>query len=92
MAEIRKFTPGRGGDIAQALAKAMGEPVRPIAPGDGGTPAPRKARPATTTGPRASSAAIWDPFLRTTPARPARPAEAAPAADEVPAADDTEKS
>ncbi|MGJ6981229.1 hypothetical protein ACSDQ9_11980 [Aestuariimicrobium soli] len=33
MAEIRKFSPGTGGAIAQALAKAMGESVRPTTPG-----------------------------------------------------------
>ncbi|MGC3993561.1 MAG: hypothetical protein QM779_05470 [Propionicimonas sp.] len=34
MAEIRKFDPAAGSAIAQALKAAMGEPVRPVAPGD----------------------------------------------------------
>ena len=73
MAEIRKFTPGKGGDIAQALAKAMGESVRPVAPG--ATPPEKKPRPRTPAGPTATSGAIWDPFLQ------AQPAKKAPRAD-----------
>lgn len=41
MAEVRKVRPGKGGHIAQAIAKAMGESVRPITPG--GSPDPSKA-------------------------------------------------
>lgn len=33
MAEIRKFNPGHGNAIAEALKAAMGEPVRPAEPG-----------------------------------------------------------
>lgn len=33
MAEIRKFDPAAGNAIAQALRQAMGDPVRPVAPG-----------------------------------------------------------
>ncbi|WP_432560085.1 hypothetical protein [Granulicoccus sp. GXG6511] len=40
MAEVRKVTPGRGGLIAAAVEKAMGESVRPITPG--GSPDPSK--------------------------------------------------
>ncbi|WP_203568025.1 hypothetical protein [Aestuariimicrobium ganziense] len=40
MAEIRKFTPAAGGTIAQALAKAMGETVRPVTPGAPPKPGP----------------------------------------------------
>lgn len=41
MAEVRKVRPGKGGHIAQAIAKAMGESARPITPG--GSPDPSKA-------------------------------------------------
>lgn len=37
MAEIRKFDPAVGNSIAQALQKAMGEPVRPNPPGQART-------------------------------------------------------
>ena len=67
MAEIRKFTQGKGGEIAQARAKAMGEGVRPATPGDGGRPAP-KTKP-SASGPTATSGVIWDPFLKATPAK-----------------------
>ncbi|MGA4506516.1 hypothetical protein ACQB6R_13290 [Propionibacteriaceae bacterium G1746] len=73
MAEIRKFAPGRGGDIAQALAKAMGEGVRPATPGAGDKPAPRSKAPAA--GPTATSGALWDPFLKATPAKVVRKSE-----------------
>lgn len=73
MAEIRKFTQGKGGDIAQALARAMGESVRPATPGAGGPPRP-KSRSAAT-GPTATSGVIWDPFLKTTPAKAAKQRE-----------------
>lgn len=92
MAEIRKFRPGAGGDIAQALAKAMGEPVRPVAPGDGSEPSPnRKPRPQAAAGPRASSGAIWDPFLKTTPARPGKPAATSPESPARPDEDPDER-
>ncbi|MEA4943880.1 MAG: hypothetical protein VB080_05500 [Propionicimonas sp.] len=41
MAEIRKYDPARGNAIAEALRAAMGEPVRPVTPGDGPRPAPK---------------------------------------------------
>lgn len=50
MAEIRKYDPAAGNAIAQALKAAMGEPVRPVTPGE--RPADRAAgpeRPAATT-------------------------------------------
>lgn len=47
MAEVRKVKPGRGGHIAQAIAKAMGESIRPITPG--GSPDPSKTREAAST-------------------------------------------
>ena len=34
MAEIRKFDPAAGNAIAQALREVMGEPVRPVPPGE----------------------------------------------------------
>lgn len=77
MAEIRKHTPSKGGDIAQALAKALGEPVRPVAPGAGDKPAPKKPRTPAAGGPRVTSTAIWDPFLGTQP-KVARSAGSAP--------------
>ena len=83
MAEIRKFTQGRGGEIAQALAKAMGEGVRPATPGDGGTPTPRATAPASApaSGPTVTSGVIWDPFLKTTPAKALRKPATAPEQD-----------
>ena len=75
MAEIRKFTQGKGGDIAQALARAMGESVRPATPGDGGPPRPKSK--SAVTGPTATSGVIWDPFLKTTPAKAVKPLEGA---------------
>lgn len=67
MAEIRKFSEGKGGQIRQALIQAMGEGVQAATPGAGDRPAP-KSRPATA-GPTATSGVIWDPFLKTTPAK-----------------------
>lgn len=66
MAEIRKFRPATGGDIAQALARAMGESVRPMTPGDGGPEKKPSPKPTTTTS-VVTSGAIWDPFLKTRP-------------------------
>lgn len=43
MAEIRKYDPAAGNAIAQALRAAMGDPVRPVAPG--GDQAPARAEP-----------------------------------------------
>mgnify|MGYP001161972785 CR=1 FL=1 len=41
MAEIRKFDPAVGNAIAQALRQAMGDPVRPVTPGEpADSPAP----------------------------------------------------
>lgn len=85
MAEIRKFTQGKGGEIAQALARAMGEGVRPATPGDGGRPAPKKA---AASGPTVTSGVIWDPFLKTTPAKGLKK----PAVDEALAAEDLDES
>ena len=81
MAEIRKFTQGKGGEIAQALARAMGEGVRPATPGDGGRTVPKTKAPAS--GPTATSGVIWDPFLRTTPANAPRKTQPKPAPDEI---------
>ncbi|MGA4670964.1 hypothetical protein ACPCG0_14385 [Propionibacteriaceae bacterium Y1923] len=67
MAEIRKFTEGKGGQIRQALIEAMGEGVRPATPGAGDKPAPKPKSPAS--GPTATSGVIWDPFLKTAPAK-----------------------
>lgn len=39
MAEIRKFDPAMGNAIAQALRQAMGDPVRPLSPGEPTAPA-----------------------------------------------------
>ncbi|WP_425307930.1 hypothetical protein AADG42_03975 [Ammonicoccus fulvus] len=64
MAEVRKFSPGKGGHIAEAIAKAMGESVRPITPG--GPPAPSPAKPTKTDGPSAITASTFfvsDEFL-----------------------------
>ena len=46
MAEIRKYDPAAGNAIAQALRAAMGEPVRPNAPGASVT---RSTTPQPTT-------------------------------------------
>lgn len=43
MAEIRKYDPAKGNAIVEALRAAMGEPVRPVTPGE--RPAPRAAQP-----------------------------------------------
>lgn len=43
MAEVRKVSPGRGGLIAAAVEKAIGESVRPITPG--GSPDPSRPTP-----------------------------------------------
>lgn len=43
MAEVRKVTPGRGGFIAAAVEKAIGESVRPVTPG--GRPDPSRPTP-----------------------------------------------
>lgn len=73
MAEIRKFKPGAGGEIAQALAKAMGEGVRPATPG--AAPEPPKPKKVIKVGPTATSGAIWDPFLKSPPrAKGSKPA------------------
>ena len=73
MAEIRKFKPGAGGEIAQALAKAMGEGVRPATPG--AAPEPPKPKKVVKVGPTATSGAIWDPFLKSSPrAKASKPA------------------
>ncbi|HHV20684.1 MAG TPA: hypothetical protein GXZ30_03975 [Propionibacterium sp.] len=65
MAEVRKVTPGRGGHIAEAVAKAIGESVRPIAPGGSPdpstTPVPVPSAPETPI--TASSFLLSDPFL-----------------------------
>lgn len=45
MAEIRKYDPAKGNAIVEALRAAMGEPVRPVTPGE--RPAPRAAHPET---------------------------------------------
>ncbi|GAB3624766.1 hypothetical protein GCM10027418_28510 [Mariniluteicoccus endophyticus] len=44
MAEVRKHKPGSN-PIMEAITKAMGEPVRPVAPGD----KPKAAKPAANT-------------------------------------------
>lgn len=86
MAEIRKFIPGAGGEIRQALARAMGEPVRPITPGDGEPPRPKpKTSPASPT---VTSGVIWDPFLKTTPAKALKKNSLPRADDPSPAVDE----
>ncbi len=48
MAEIRKFDPAAGNAIAQALREAMGEPVRPVTPGEpAGHPAAKPSQETT---------------------------------------------
>ncbi|HQY99065.1 MAG TPA: hypothetical protein PKV13_04720 [Propionicimonas sp.] len=39
MAEIRKYDPAKGNAIVEALRSAMGDPVRPVVPGQ---PAPSR--------------------------------------------------
>lgn len=46
MAEIRKYDPAKGNAIAEALRAAMGDPIRPVAPGE--RPEPRQAQPDQT--------------------------------------------
>lgn len=43
MAEVRKITPGRGGHIAAAVEKALGESARRATPG--ASPDPTKSAP-----------------------------------------------
>lgn len=47
MAEIRKYDPAKGNAIVEALRAAMGDPIRPAAPGE--RPAPRQPEPTVTT-------------------------------------------
>lgn len=62
MAEVRKFKPGQSA-IAEAVQKAMGESVRPVAPG--GSPDPGKPEPtsATVTGQAAATPITATSFL-----------------------------
>ena len=49
MAEIRKYDPAKGNAIVEALRSALGDPIRPVTPGE---PAPTRkpsVAPATTT-------------------------------------------
>lgn len=63
MAEVRKFRQGNGGHIAQAIARALGESVRPITPG--GSPDPSKTNEASppASAVTAASFAVSDAFL-----------------------------
>jgi hypothetical protein len=47
MAEIRKYDPAQGNAIVEALRSAMGEPVRPLTPGE--KRAASNAEPPTAT-------------------------------------------
>ncbi|MDO5498203.1 MAG: hypothetical protein Q4F67_00815 [Propionibacteriaceae bacterium] len=55
MAEVRKVTPGRGGHIAQAIEKAMGESVRPNTPGAPPDPSRGRAVPPAPAAPLTAS-------------------------------------
>ena len=46
MADVRTYDPSEGNPIAQALRAAMGEPVRPVTPGEKPPPAPAAPAPA----------------------------------------------
>ena len=80
MAETRKFDPSAGSDIAQALRKAMGEPVRPNTPGQTEASPNSGARKPVQSSPRVTSGAIWDPFLKTQPGKPTKPPTPGPLA------------
>lgn len=41
MAEIRKYDPAEGNAIVEALRAAMGDPIRPVAPGERAAPKPK---------------------------------------------------
>ncbi len=61
MAEIRKHDPAAGNAIAQALRAAMGDPVRPVTPGE--------TRPAAAGGrPEAPASTSWVTLSVTAPA------------------------
>ncbi|MCL4722572.1 MAG: hypothetical protein KJ041_11610 [Gammaproteobacteria bacterium] len=49
MAEIRKYDPAKGNAIVEALRAAVGDPIRPVAPGE--RPAPRQPEPEPTSTP-----------------------------------------
>lgn len=55
MAEIRKYDPAKGNAIVEALRSAMGDPIRPVTPGE---PAPAR-KPAVTP---ASTTTSWVTF------------------------------
>lgn len=66
MAEVRKVSPGRGGPIAAAVEKAIGESVRPITPGgspDPSRPAPIPVPSAAETPLTASSFLLSEDFV-----------------------------
>lgn len=64
MAEVRKFKPGAGSQIAEAVAKAMGESVRPITPGAPPEPTQKpQSAPTTLSVTAASSFVTGDAFF-----------------------------
>lgn len=63
MAEVRKFNPAKGGSIAEQVAKAMGESVRPTTPGA----PPAKKQPVKPAAP------TYDIFTTTTSAFTVKP-------------------
>ncbi|MCI1749697.1 MAG: hypothetical protein LKI24_17680 [Acidipropionibacterium sp.] len=68
MAEIRKFKPATGA-IADALAAAMGEPIRPVTPGSRPAGAEQNDGRGEAAGPAALSRTVeWQGFtVRTAP-------------------------
>ena len=68
MAEVRKFKPGAGSQIAEAVAKAMGESVRPITPGAPPEPMRKpQSAPTTISVTAASSFVTGDAFFLPAP-------------------------
>lgn len=73
MAEVRKFKPGQGNQISEAIARAMGESVRPATPG--ASPEPGRKQPPQAAAPNITSFSATtfgtsDPFLVTRKTQP----------------------
>jgi hypothetical protein len=75
MAEVRKVRPGKGGHIAQAIAKAMGETVRPITPGGSPDPSQTSRVKPTEHTVTATSFVFNDAFLLPAPVEEAADTE-----------------
>lgn len=65
MAEIRKFDPAAGNAIAQALREAMGDPVRPVTPGEANARRTASAAPEEQPSTDAAQPTTWRSFTVT---------------------------